>query len=74
MGNASMPLSNAMEKMIALMGAMRLLGDVARIALRDTSNAQMGNASRPLGNAMEAQNALMGAMRTMRRVEPTVGE
>ena len=74
MGNASMPLSNAMEKMIALMGAMRLLGHVARTALRDTSNAQVGNASRTLTNVMATIIALMGAMRPQRHVEPTVGE
>ena len=72
MGDASGPLTNATEAVqTAKMGAMRLLGDVARIALRDTSNAQMGNASGPLGNAMEKRNAPMGAMKLKRHVEPT---
>ena len=40
MGNASGPFSNATEAVqTAKMGAMRLLGDVARTALQDTLNA-----------------------------------
>ena len=71
MGNASRPLTNAMEAKTAKMGAMRPQRHVARTALKDTSNAQMGNASGPLGNAMETRNALMGAMKPKRHVEPT---
>ena len=72
MGNASGPFSNATEAVqTAKMGAMRLLGDVARTALQDTLNAQMGNASGPDTNATEMTSAMMGAMRPLRHVEPS---
>ena len=78
MGNASMPLTNAMDTATAEMGAMRPLRHVAPTVRRweaeGLSAQTMSNASWPLGNATETATAEMGAMRPLRHVETTVGE